>query len=339
VDLSDLFISHASEDKDAIARPLAEALRERGWSIWFDEFELALGDRLREKIDQGLAEARFGLVILSPSFFSKRWPRRELDGLTAREIADPERKVILPVWHEVDRDYVSRFSPPLADVIAVRSSDPLETIVDGIEFVLRTESATASAPMPVRGGTSPASRRPLSLQGPALIQHALFVDERGFFAETYRADEMAALGVTDTFVQINQSRSTRGVLRGMHFEVGAGQAKLVRCARGAIYDVIVDLRRSSATYASWEAVRLDDERGLQLYVPVGFAHGFCVLSEVADVVYSVSTYYNQAVTRGFRWNDPDVRIAWPDGIEFQLSEPDATAPLLRDIADDFQFRI
>jgi len=141
--LSDLFISHASEDKDAIARPLAAALRERGWSIWFDEFELSLGDRLREKIDQGLAEARFGLVILTPSFFSKRWARRELDGLTAREMADPERKVILPVWHEVDRDYVARFSPPLADLIAVRSSDPLETIVDGIEYVLRRELGVA----------------------------------------------------------------------------------------------------------------------------------------------------------------------------------------------------
>lgn len=335
--MSDLFISHASEDKDAIARPLAEALRERGWSIWFDEFELSLGDRLREKIDKGLAEARYGLVILSPSFFSKRWARRELDGLTAREMENPERKVILPIWHEVDRDYVARFSPPLADLMAVRSSDPLEAILDGIELVLRTESATARKSMPDRGGTDTARQRPLRLQGPMLIEHNVFGDQRGFFVETYRTDAMAAIGIPETFVQTNQSRSAQGVVRGMHFEVGAGQAKLVRCARGEIWDVIVDLRRSSPTYASWEAVRLDDENGLQLYVPVGFAHGFCVLSEVADVVYMVSSYYDQASSRSFRWNDPDVRVAWPDGLEFQLSERDATAPLLRDIEDDLPF--
>jgi hypothetical protein len=131
----DVFISHASEDKDAIARPLAAEMQSRGHSVWFDEFELTLGDSLRRSIDRGLAESRFGLVILSPSFFAKQWPQRELDGLTTREIAG-STKVILPLWHEVDHAYVAKFSPPLADKLAVQSTVGIPAIVAQIERAL-----------------------------------------------------------------------------------------------------------------------------------------------------------------------------------------------------------
>jgi dTDP-4-dehydrorhamnose 3,5-epimerase len=136
--------------------------------------------------------------------------------------------------------------------------------------------------------------------------------------------------VHDDFVQDNHSRSGRGVLRGMHFQ--PGQAKLVRCARGAILDVVVDIRTGSASFGRWEAVKLDDEGHHQLYVPDGFAHGFCVLSEVADVVYKVSTYYDPSSEAGFRFDDPDVGIEWPDDIELRSSPRDREAPLLRELS-------
>jgi hypothetical protein len=156
----DVFISHASEDKDVIARPIAEELLRRGHSIWFDEFELTLGDSLRRSIDRGLAESRFGLVILSPSFFAKKWPQRELDGLTTREIEGPT-KVILPVWHEVDHAYVAKFSPTLADKLAAQSTVGLPVIVHEIERALAkantignpTEaSVSIAAPVKPKGG-------------------------------------------------------------------------------------------------------------------------------------------------------------------------------------------
>ncbi len=128
-------------------------------------------------------------------------------------------------------------------------------------------------------------------------------------------------------MQDNHSRSARGVVRGLHFQVGAGVAKLVRCARGAILDVSVDLRRGSPTYGEWEAVELDDESMRELYVPVGFAHGFCVLSEVADVIYKQTAYYDPELERGIAWNDPDVGIEWPLADEqLTVSERDAQAP-------------
>jgi dTDP-4-dehydrorhamnose 3,5-epimerase len=167
------------------------------------------------------------------------------------------------------------------------------------------------------------------LEGPVLIEPVVHGDERGFFQETYRRRELAELGVHDEFVQDNHSRSRRGVLRGMHAQ--AGQAKLVRCARGAILDVVVDIRPGSPSFGSWEAARLDDETHRQLYVPAGFAHGFCVLSEVADVVYKVSTYYDPAAEFGFRFDDPEVGIDWPDDLELQTSERDRGAPLLREL--------
>ena len=175
------------------------------------------------------------------------------------------------------------------------------------------------------------------LDGPILLEPAVHGDTRGFFLESYRANVWARHGVRDTFVQDNHSRSARGVLRGMHFSIGAGQAKLVRCARGRILDVVVDLRGESATYGRWESHELDDERARQLYIPVGFAHGFCVLSEIADVTYKCSTYYDGAVERGFRYDDPAIAIAWPADIELLVSERDTHAPTLAQVAGELPF--
>jgi dTDP-4-dehydrorhamnose 3,5-epimerase len=175
-----------------------------------------------------------------------------------------------------------------------------------------------------------------ALKGALLVQPVVHGDARGFFQETYREDEFAELGIQVEFVQDNHSRSQRGVLRGMHFQVGDGQAKLVRCARGAIHDVIVDLRRGSPTYGEWEAHALDDERHLQLYVPAGFAHGFCVTSDLADVIYKCSTYYDPELERGIAFDDPDLGIDWPD-LDPVVSERDAQAPRLAQIADELPF--
>ena len=123
-------------------------------------------------------------------------------------------------------------------------------------------------------------------------------DARGFFMETYRADAWAAEGVPTGFVQDNHSRSRRGTLRGLHFQTHPGQGKLVRCARGRVLDVVVDLRRGSPTFGEWEGFELDDEAGHQLFIPVGFGHGFCVLSETADFVYKCTAYYDAATERG-----------------------------------------
>lgn len=167
------------------------------------------------------------------------------------------------------------------------------------------------------------------LEGPVLVEPVAHGDARGFFSETYRRNVFAELGAPEEFVQDNHSRSRRGVLRGMHFQ--PRQAKLVRCARGAVVDVIVDIRPGSPSFGSWEAFPLDDESHHQLYVPDGFAHGFCVTSEVADVVYKVSTYYDPAIESGFRFDDPEVGIEWPAGIEFEVSARDREAPLLSEL--------
>jgi len=167
------------------------------------------------------------------------------------------------------------------------------------------------------------------LEGPALIEPVVHGDARGFFQETYRKAVFAELGVHDEFVQDNHSRSRLGVLRGMHFQ--PGQAKLVRCARGSILDVVVDIRPGSQTFGQWEPFPLDDEDHRQLYVPDGFAHGFCVTSELADVVYKVSTYYDPDAESGFRFDDPEVGIEWPEAIDLQVSERDRNAPLLSEL--------
>jgi dTDP-4-dehydrorhamnose 3,5-epimerase len=170
-----------------------------------------------------------------------------------------------------------------------------------------------------------------------VLEPTIHGDSRGWFQETYRQNVLADLGITDDFVQDNHSRSARGVLRGLHFQVGDHpQAKLVRCARGAIMDVAVDLRRGSPTYGRWEAWQLNDERGLQLYCPIGFAHGFVVLSDVADVVYRCSDYYDPAGDSGIRFDDPTIGVEWPGG-PHSVSDRDASAPLLAEIADELPF--
>ncbi len=175
------------------------------------------------------------------------------------------------------------------------------------------------------------------LDGLVLLEPVVHGDTRGFFMESYRANVWGEHGIGEVFVQDNHSRSGRGVLRGMHFSIGAGQAKLVRCARGTILDVVVDLRRASATYGEWEAHELDDERARQLYIPVGFAHGFCVLSDVADVTYKCSTYYDGAVERGFHYADPDIAIGWPEDLPLLVSERDMQAPRLAQLAGELPF--
>jgi dTDP-4-dehydrorhamnose 3,5-epimerase len=175
------------------------------------------------------------------------------------------------------------------------------------------------------------------LDGPMLIRPVAYHDERGFFQETYRRHAFAGLGIHDEFVQDNHSRSVHGVVRGMHFQVGDGVAKLVRCALGRILDVVVDIRRDSPTFGEWEAFELTDENLHQVYCPIGFAHGFCVLSEQADVMYKQTSYYDGALERGIAYDDPDVGIAWPDGIDLKPSERDARAPRLKEIEADLPF--
>ena len=176
---------------------------------------------------------------------------------------------------------------------------------------------------------------PTRLSGPVLIGLAVHGDERGFFVETYRRSTLAQFGVDCDFVQENQSRSGRGVVRGMHFQTGMG--KLIRCARGRILDVLVDIRRGSPTFGHSEGFELSDENAHQIYCPAGFAHGFCVLSEVADVVYGCTTYYDPGAEGGFRYNDPQVGVAWPEGLELIASPRDAAAPMLSKIADSLPF--
>ena len=176
----------------------------------------------------------------------------------------------------------------------------------------------------------------LGLAGVTLIKPSVHGDERGFFLESFRADALAEAGIAATFVQDNHSRSRSGIVRGMHFQ--PGQAKLVRCARGAIWDAIVDLRVGSPTFGRWEGYELNDETHHQLFVPDGFAHGFCVLSEVADLTYKVTSYYDQTTEGGFRYDDPAVGIAWPIPIDQLIaSARDASAPTLAELRDSLPF--
>jgi dTDP-4-dehydrorhamnose 3,5-epimerase len=178
----------------------------------------------------------------------------------------------------------------------------------------------------------PFARVPTGLEDLVLIEAEAVGDERGFLLETFRADEFRRLGIDIEFVQENHSRSLRGTLRGIHFQTDPGQAKLVRCVRGRIWDVAVDLRRGSPTYRRWEAHELSDENNRQLFVPVGFGHAFCVLSDQADVSYRLSTYYDGATEAGIAWDDPDVGIEWPV-MSRLISHRDRDAPRLAEIAD------
>jgi dTDP-4-dehydrorhamnose 3,5-epimerase len=188
---------------------------------------------------------------------------------------------------------------------------------------------------PPRLDCRPVRSLPTRLEGPILIEPTVHGDARGFFVETYRSDELRELGIPDEFVQDNQSRSRLGVVRGMHYQ--RGMAKLIRCARGAILDVLVDLRRQSPTFGQWEGFELNDVNHHSLYCPDGFAHGFCVLSEIADVAYKTSTYYAPELEDGFAFNDPGVGIAWPNSVELVASARDSQAPRLHEIAGRLPF--
>ena len=175
-------------------------------------------------------------------------------------------------------------------------------------------------------------RLPTRLDGLVLLAPTVHSDERGFFVETYSRDAYRGLDLDVEFVQDNHSRSSRGILRGLHYQRRPGQAKLVRAARGRIWDVVVDVRPGSPTFGQWEAFELDDVDHRQLYVPIGFAHGFCVVSEVADVTYKVSSPYDGSEERGIAWDDAALGIPWPlsDPV---LSERDRRHPRLADVPD------
>lgn len=176
---------------------------------------------------------------------------------------------------------------------------------------------------------------PTKLDGPVLLAPTVHGDERGFFVETFRRGALAELGIAADYVQDNQSRSREGIVRGMHYQ--PGQAKLVRCARGAIVDVIVDIRRGSPQFGTWEAFTLDDVEHRQLYVPDGFAHGFAVISATADVTYKVTAYYDPASESGFAFDDPAVGIEWPTEGELLVSARDREAPPLAEIEPTLPF--
>jgi dTDP-4-dehydrorhamnose 3,5-epimerase len=173
---------------------------------------------------------------------------------------------------------------------------------------------------------------PTRLTGPILVEPHVFADGRGFFLESYRHEAYRAIGINAEFVQDNHSRSVLGTIRALHFQLTPGQPKLVRVARGRVWDVILDLRRSSSTFGEWEGFELDDERHLQLFIPIGFAHGFYVMSDVADVVYMVGSYYDPATERGIAWDDPELGIRWPPG-EPIVSDRDRRNPRLAEIQD------
>ena len=173
------------------------------------------------------------------------------------------------------------------------------------------------------------------LDGPILVKPVVHGDARGFFQEAYRRSFYSELGIPQEFVQDNHSRSGHGVVRGMHFQ--ENMAKLVRCVRGSIMDVVVDVRVGSPSFGEWEAFTLDDEDLHQLYCPVGFAHGFCVTSEVADVMYKCDAYWDPSLERGIRYDDPEIGIEWPD-IELLPSPRDAGAPTLGELKDELPFR-
>jgi dTDP-4-dehydrorhamnose 3,5-epimerase len=179
-------------------------------------------------------------------------------------------------------------------------------------------------------------RLPTKLEGVVLLEPVVHGDARGFMVETYRREAWAERGVDAELVQHNHSRSARGTLRGIHFQTEPGQAKLVRCARGRIFDVAVDLRRGSPTYGHWEGHVLDDVDHRQLFVPVGFGHGFAVLSDVADVSYLLSSTYDPATESGIAWDDPDIGIEWPISDPL-LSERDRSAPSLAEVGDSLPF--
>lgn len=169
-----------------------------------------------------------------------------------------------------------------------------------------------------------------SLAGVLIIEPRVFGDKRGFFKEIYHLDRYKEMGIEADFVQDNFSRSSKGVLRGMHFQKSKPQGKLIQCLRGEIVDVIVDINPSSKTYGQYESVVINDDNHRQVYIPPGYAHGFCVLSDIADISYKCTDFYYPEDEGGIIWNDPDVSIDWPIK-DPSLSEKDKVHPRLKDL--------
>ena len=166
-----------------------------------------------------------------------------------------------------------------------------------------------------------------ALPGVVILEPRTFSDDRGFFLETYHAERYASVGLPAAFVQDNWSRSIRGSLRGLHFQEPKAQGKLVQVTRGTVFDVAVDIRRGSPSFGRWVGVELSDETRRQMYIPPGFAHGFCVLSDVADFWYKCTTLYSPETERSIRWDDPTIGIVWPIAQPL-LSKKDAASPSL-----------
>lgn len=174
----------------------------------------------------------------------------------------------------------------------------------------------------------------LAIPDVILVEPKVFDDERGFFLEGYKKSEFFANGIDVEFNQDNHSKSTKGVLRGLHYQLPPkAQAKLVRCIQGEIFDVAVDIRKNSPTFGNWVGEKLTDENKKMLYIPEGFAHGFVVLSETAELLYKASNEYSKEHDRGILWNDPAISVEW--GIDFEpiLSDKDKHQPLLKDIEE------
>lgn len=171
------------------------------------------------------------------------------------------------------------------------------------------------------------------LHGVVIVEPAVFEDPRGYFLETYHAGKYAAGGIRGPFVQDNFSHSVRGTLRGLHYQLAHAQGKLVMALEGRIFDVAVDIRKGSPTFGQWVGVELSGENKRQLYVPPGFAHGFCVLSETADVLYKCTDVYAPKDERGILWNDPTIAIAWPITTP-RLSRKDGAYTRLSEMADE-----
>lgn len=174
------------------------------------------------------------------------------------------------------------------------------------------------------------------LPGVLILEPTVYPDRRGYFYESYNYARYREHGIEDMFVQDNHSRSARNTLRGLHYQLMPGQAKLVRVAAGEVWDVAVDIRRGSPTYGEWVGVTLSAENHRQLYIPVGFAHGFCVTSPVAEFLYKVTSYYAPQLERGIAWDDPALAIDWPVSHP-TLSDRDKTHPPLQDADNDFVY--
>lgn len=178
----------------------------------------------------------------------------------------------------------------------------------------------------------------LSIPGVALIEPRVFDDERGFFFESYKRSEFSQAGINERFVQDNHSRSMRGVLRGLHFQLDErAQGKLVECVVGSIFDVVVDLRHGSPAFGRWLGLELSEENHKLLYVPPGLAHGFMTLSESADIIYKCTDEYSPEHDAGIIWNDPDIGVKWPEGRKL-LSEKDRALPTLKNSVISFRYK-